>query len=44
MVTFQVAGVTKPLASAGRATNKRHSIVLDGEDSYIEHKATGKNT
>lgn len=40
--TFQIADVTKPLASAGRITSKGHIIVLDEEDSYIQHKESGR--
>ena len=39
-MTFQVADVTKPLASAGRITARGHRIVLDDDDSYIMHKTT----
>ena len=41
---FQVAKVTKPLAAAGRITANGHKIVLDEDESYIEHKATGTKT
>ena len=36
--------VQKPLAAASRITAKGNRIVLDaeGEDSYIEHKQSGK--
>lgn len=39
-MTFQVADVTKPLASAGRPTSKAHMIVLDDDNSCILHKTT----
>lgn len=38
VMTFQVAGVTKPSASAGRITSRGHRIVLDDDDAYIQHK------
>lgn len=41
-MAFQVADVTKPLAWAGRITSNGHRIVLADEDSYIQHKATGR--
>lgn len=42
-MTFQVANITKPLASAGRSTAaKRHPVLLDDQGAYIEHKHTGR--
>lgn len=41
-MTFQLAGVAKPLSSAGRITNKGHRIVLGDEDAYIQHKVAGR--
>lgn len=38
-MTFQVADVSKPLASAGRVT---HIILLGDDDSYIVPSATGR--
>lgn len=41
VMTFQVADVTKPLASAGRITSRGHRILLDDDDdddAYIQHK------
>lgn len=43
-MTFQIADVTKPLASAARSTAKGHRIVLDDKDAHIQHKATGCRT
>lgn len=41
-MTFQVADVTKPLASVGRTTSKGHMVVVDGVESHIMHKAVGR--
>lgn len=38
IMTFQVAEVSKQLASAGRITAKEHRIVFDDEGAYIMHK------
>ena len=38
---FQVADVTKPLASVMRICNAGHRVVFDAEGSYIEDKQNG---
>lgn len=43
VMTFEVADVTKPLASAKRSTARGHRIVLDDDDAYIQTKHTDRN-
>eukprot|EP00973_Karenia_brevis_P041300 5715833-Karenia_brevis.AAC.1 len=38
---FQVADVTKPLASVMRICQAEHRVVFDSDGSYIEDKHTG---
>ena len=38
---YQVADVTKPLASVAKICHAGHRVVFDDEGSYIENKATG---
>lgn len=40
-MTFQIADVTKPLASAERSTAKGRRIVLGDHGAYAEQKHTG---
>ena len=44
LMTFQVADVTKILASVSRMVSTGHRVVFDSPEvgSYIEHKASGK--
>ena len=41
-MTFQVTTVNKALASVARINEKGHIVVFDGENSYIQNKATGE--
>ena len=43
-MTMQCADVRKTLASVHRMNQGGNQVVLDGKDSYIFHKATGKTT
>eukprot|EP00973_Karenia_brevis_P081587 11310181-Karenia_brevis.AAC.1 len=39
---YQVADVTKPLASVARICQAGHKVVFDSEGSYIEDKTDGR--
>ena len=41
-MAFQVTGVNKVLASVSRMNEKGHVVVYDGDNSYIQNKATGE--
>lgn len=41
-IAFQIANVTKPLASAGRITGRGHRIVLDDDNAHILRRATNR--
>ena len=43
-ITFQVTGVSKPLASVSRILDKGNTVVFSrsGEGSYIPNEATGE--
>ena len=43
-MTVQVAKITKPLASVKKMTQAGNRVVFDGQNSYIEHKASGRKT
>lgn len=43
MITFQIVGVTKTVASQGHITAKCVGIVLGDEDACVEHKTTGSS-
>ena len=41
-MTFQAAGVAKPLGSVKKMIMAHHRVVFDEEGSYIENKVTGE--
>ena len=41
-MTFQAAGVAKPLGSVKRMMQTNHRVVFDDTGSYIENKHTGE--
>ena len=43
-MSFEVAKVSRPLASAGEMVRKNNRVVLDEHDSYIQNKKTGYKT
>lgn len=43
-MALQIAGVTRPPASAGRNTSGGHRPVLADDDAYTKHKESGRDT
>lgn len=41
-MAFQIADVIQPLPSAGRIIGRGHRIVLDDDNHYSQHKASGR--
>ena len=43
-ITAQVCEVNKSLLSVSKAVKAGNRVVFDGEESYVENKATGEKT
>ena len=41
-ICFQAAGVSKGLLSVDKMNESGHTVVFDGDNSYIAHKQTGE--
>ena len=42
ILPFEVAPITRPLASVAEIVSKKHRVVFDKECSYVEDKASGR--
>ena len=43
-MSFEVAQVSRPLASAGEIVRRKNRVVLDEDESYIQNKKTNYKT